>query len=66
VGSLIFYACLLAVLIYFWHTLQSWIYLAIGFFPLVGVIAYGKPIIFLQQVIIGKDKTITIRYWVGK
>jgi len=62
----IFHACLLAVFIYFWHTLQNWIYLAIGFFPLVGVIAYAKPIIFLQQVIIGKGKTITIQYWVGK
>ena len=62
----ILHACLLTVLIYFWHTLQSWIYLALGFFPLVAVIAYGKPIIFVQQVIIGKDKTITIRYWFGK
>ena len=32
----------------------------------MGVLGYGKPIIFIQQVIISKDKNITIRYWFGE
>jgi len=38
----------------------------LSFILLIGVIAFGKPLIFLQRVVIGRDKTITIRYWFGK
>ncbi len=40
--------------------------MALAVIPLLGVIAFGKPLILLQHVVIGKDKTITIRYWFGK
>ena len=40
--------------------------MAIAFIPLLGALGYGKPLLFLQHVVIGKDKTITIRYWFGK
>lgn len=62
----ILYSCLLSALIYCWHTFENWIYLAIAIIPLVGVIGYAKPLLFLQHVVIGKDKTITIRYWFGE
>ncbi len=58
--------CLFTGLLYLWKTLEHWIYLAIAFIPLLGVIGLGKPLLFLQHVIIGEDKTITIRYWFGK
>jgi hypothetical protein len=59
-------SCLLSGLVYCWHTFENWIYLAIGVIPLIGVIALAKPLLFLQHVVIGKDKTITIRYWFGE
>lgn len=62
----LFYTCLFTGLLYLWNTLEHWIYLAIAFIPLLGVLGYGKPLLFLQHVIIGEDKTITIRYWFGK
>ncbi|WP_457552051.1 hypothetical protein [Desulfobacula sp.] len=62
----LFFTCLLSLLLYFWSTLGSWVYLALAVIPLLGIIAFGKPLIFLQQVVIGEDKTITIRYWFGK
>ena len=58
--------CLFTGLLYLWHTLENWIYLAIAFIPLIGIVGLGKPLLFLQHVIIGEDKTITIRYWFGK
>lgn len=58
--------CVFTGLLYLWNTLEHWIYLAVAFIPLLGVIGLGKPLLFLQHVIIGKDKTITIRYWFGK
>lgn len=62
----VFFTCLLSLLLYFWSTLGSWIYLALAVIPLLGVIAFGKPLFFLQYVVIGEDKTITIRYWFAK
>jgi len=62
----LFYTCLFTVLLYLWNTLEHWIYLAIAFMPLLGILSFGKPLLFLQYVIIGGDKTITIRYWFGK
>ena len=62
----LFFTCLLSLLLYFWSTLGSWVYLALAVIPLLGVIAFGKPLIFLQHVVIGEDKTITIRYWFAK
>ncbi len=62
----LFLTCLLSLLLYFWDTRGSWVYLALAVIPLLGVIAIGKPLIFLQHVVIGEDKSITIRYWFGK
>ncbi len=62
----LFFTCLLSLLLYFWSTLGSWVYLALAVIPLLGLISFGKPLIFLQHVVIGEDKTITIRYWFGK
>ena len=62
----LFHTCLFTGLLYLWNTLENWIYLAIAFIPLIGIVGLGKPLLFLQHVIIGKDKTITIRYWFGK
>jgi hypothetical protein len=66
IKSFLFSACLLSLLLYFWSTLGSWVYLALAVIPLLGVISFGRPLIFLQHVVIGEDKTITIRYWFGK
>ncbi len=62
----LFFTCLLSLLLYLWSTLGSWVYLALAVIPLLGVISFGKPLIFLQHVVIGEDKTITIRYWFAK
>jgi hypothetical protein len=62
----LFFACLLFYLLYSWNQSGGWIYLLLSILPLIAVIGYGKPLIFLQHVVIGDDKTITIRYWFGE
>jgi hypothetical protein len=62
----VLYSCLFVALVYCWHTFENWIYLAIAILPLIGVFGFAKPLLFLQHVVIGKDKTITIRYWFGE
>ncbi|WP_321492051.1 hypothetical protein [uncultured Desulfobacter sp.] len=69
VKSVIFHFCLLGTLLYCWNSMDSvWrmIFLIIAIIPTLFIIGYLKPIIFVQNVIIGKDKTITIRHWFGK
>lgn len=66
IKSFLIFTCVLSALLYFWNQSGNWIYLVFSFIPLLGMLAYGKPLIFLQHVIIGRDKTITIRYWFGK
>ena len=66
ISKFIFHTCLLIVLLYFWSTRGSWIYLAIAFILFITTIGYGQNLLFLQHVVIGEDKTITIRYWFGK
>ena len=48
------------------NTIWSMIFLIIAIIPTLFILMYSKPIIFVQNVIIGKDKTITIRHWFGK
>jgi len=66
IKSFLIFTCLLSVCLYAWNQSGNFIYLILSFIPLIGVIAFGKPLIFLQRVVIGRDKTITIRYWFGK
>ena len=66
IKNFLFFTCLLSLLLYFWGTRGSWVYLALAVISLLGVIVFGKPLILLQHVVIGEDKTITIRYWFGK
>jgi len=66
VKPFLFYTCALTALLYCWNQKENWICLAIAVIPLLGVIGYGKPLLFLQHVVINKDKTVTIRYWFGE
>ena len=42
----LFHTCLFTVLLYLWNTLENWIYLAIAFIPLIGIVGLGKPLLF--------------------
>jgi len=67
--GVIFHFCLLGILLYCWNSIDSiWsmIFLIIAIIPTFFIIGFLKPIIFVQNVIIGRDKTITIRHWFGK
>lgn len=66
VKSVIMHFCLLGILLYCWNIIGSMIYLIIAIIPTFFILMYLKPIIFVQNIIIGKDKTITIRHWFGK
>ena len=67
--NLIFLFCLLGILLYCWNSINSFwsvIFLIIAIIPIFFILISLKPIIFVQNVIIAKDKTITIRHWFGK
>lgn len=69
VKSMIFHFCLLGILLYCWDSMNSIgsiICLIIASIPTFFILISLKLIIFVQNVIIWKDKTITIRYWFGK
>ena len=60
------FTCVFSALLYVWNQSGNLIYLVLSFIPFLCVIAYGKPLIFIQNILIGSDKTITIRHWFGK
>lgn len=62
----LFFASLLSYLLYSWRIGGGLFYLLIAIFPLIGVMAFGRPLVFFPHVTIDNGDRITIHYWVGK
>ncbi|MBT4289085.1 MAG: hypothetical protein HOD92_17300 [Deltaproteobacteria bacterium] len=56
---------LLILFLYNWFSSNNIWYLIVSIFPLIGIVAFGRPVLFCQHVKID-GKLIIIHYWTGK
>jgi len=63
--TFLFFSGSLSYLLYIWRLEGSLFYLLISLVPLIGTVAFTRPLIFFPHVTIDNGKRITIRYWFG-